>query len=68
MDDMKAVDSEGNPSSFYSNGESRGALALPPPGKEHIPSTPVSGSCTRLRITPGSSLMLKHRLSSFWGT
>lgn len=32
------------------------------------PIIPVSGSCTRLRTTPGSSLILKHRVSSFWGT
>lgn len=31
-------------------------------------TVPVLGSCTRFRTTPGSSLMLKHSASSFWGT
>lgn len=38
------------------------------PGRGCDVTVPVLGSCTRFRTTPGSSLMLKHSASSFWGT
>lgn len=53
---------------LWLNVEGRGARAPPSLAEGVMSPVPVSGSCTRLRTTPGSSLMLKHRVSSFWGT
>lgn len=58
------------PAIVQSVAEGRGQRSPGPalPGRGCDVTVPVLGSCTRFRTTPGSSLMLKHSASSFWGT